>query len=140
MSSNVDFVGMKVDAFVLNTSVISDQYFVAPFNRPNHQSLLPGRSNLRHDFVPPVDIRDAYPWQRNPRIANVVTGEVLRSRLGIYLHWCVPKVFRTGRAATAGPDDVPSNSGPSRPGAPAQGSPETIKVRTSAFPGYISGY
>ncbi len=113
---------MKVDAYILNPSVIAETYFVAPNTRPSYDSLLPGPRNLRHDFVPPVDLRNAFPWQHNSRIADPLSRKVIESRLGIYLHWCVPKIFRTGKADAGGPASSPDGLTRERPGS------ETVEV------------
>jgi hypothetical protein len=122
MARPVQCIGMKVDAFVLNPSVVAETYFVAPNTRPSYDSLLPGPRNLRHDIVPPVDVRNAFPWQHNSRIADPLSGEVLRPRLGIYLHWCIPKLFRSGTADAGGPSSSPDGVASERPGS------ETVQV------------
>ncbi|KAI1112090.1 hypothetical protein F5Y14DRAFT_442836 [Nemania sp. NC0429] len=107
MARPVECIGMKVDAYVLNPSVVAETYFVAPTTRPSYDSLLPGPCNLRHDVVPPVDVRNAFPWQHNSRIADLLSGQVIKSRLGVYLHWCVPKLFRSGKADASEPSASP---------------------------------
>ncbi|KAF5539409.1 hypothetical protein FMEXI_8898 [Fusarium mexicanum] len=102
MSRPIECVGMKLDAYILNTSVVADTYFLAPTNKPVYEGLLPGRFNLRHDVIPAVDLNTAYPSSQNSRISDLQSGEVIESRLGVYLHWCVPKPFRSGRAHAGG--------------------------------------
>ncbi|KAK7419841.1 hypothetical protein QQZ08_010675 [Neonectria magnoliae] len=102
MSRPVECIGMKVDAYILNTSVVGDTFFLAPTSQPQYGSLLPGQFNLRHDVEAPLDVRNASPWQQNSRIADIASKQVRKSRLGIYLHWCVPKVFRAGRTDAGG--------------------------------------
>lgn len=98
MSRPITYIHIKVDAYILNTSVVGDTFFLANVSQPSYGNLSPNRFNLRHDVEEPVDVRNASPWQINPRIADVVTGEVNKSRLGIYLHWCLPKTFRSGES------------------------------------------
>jgi hypothetical protein len=93
---------MKLDAFVLNKQIFTDKYFVAPLNIPDHSAFLPGAFSAP-DVVPPIDIDSAHPWYQNSRIADVTKtsagsdpeDERLRKdRLGVYLHWCLPRRFR----------------------------------------------
>ncbi|KAI6753873.1 hypothetical protein HG530_013049 [Fusarium avenaceum] len=98
MSRPITYIHTKVDAYILNTSVVGDSFFLANVSQPSYENLSPNRFNLRHDVEEPVDVRNASPWQINPRIADVITGEVNKSRLGIYLHWCLPKTFRSGES------------------------------------------
>ncbi|KAH6953576.1 hypothetical protein DER45DRAFT_635125 [Fusarium avenaceum] len=98
MSRPVTYIQTKVDAYILNTSVVGDSFFLANVSQPSYENLLPNRFNLRHDIGESVDVQNASPWQINPRIADVVTGEVNKSKLGIYLHWCLPKTFRSGES------------------------------------------
>ncbi|KAF4944968.1 hypothetical protein FGADI_12312 [Fusarium gaditjirri] len=98
MAQPIKYLQTKVEAYILNTSVVGDSFFLAPVGQPRYEKLSPSRFNLRHDVQEPVDVRNASPWQRNPRVADVVTQQVDKSRLGIYLHWCLPKVFRAGKS------------------------------------------
>ncbi|RSL82214.1 hypothetical protein CEP51_005302 [Fusarium floridanum] len=116
MSRPIQCVGMKVDAYVLNQYVVADTYFLVPSSKPEYGRLLPGRFNLRHDCIPCADLDNAYPWQQNSRIADVETGELLQSRLGVYLHWCVPKTLRSGQADAGGPQQVADGSTTERQG------------------------
>lgn len=113
MSKQIQCVGMRVDAYILNTSVVADTYFLAPSEKPAYERLLPGCSYLRHDVIPSVGLETSSPWQQNSRIADVESGNVINSRLGIYLHWCVPKVFRSGEAHAGKPQqsttDLPTD-------------------------------
>jgi hypothetical protein len=89
---------MKVDAYILNNSVVGDSFFLAPVNPPRYESLSSGDFDSRPDVEDPIDLSNASPWSVNPRIANIETGQVLKSKLGVYLHWCLPKQFRLGIA------------------------------------------
>lgn len=123
----LEYIGMKVDAFILNEAVISNTYFVAPSSRPDYSKLLSGPTRLDHDVVPDVDLRNAYPWQKNSRIADLASnGEVRPSRRGVYLHWVVPKPFRHG-ASVYGPGGKPQQTTPGGDGGPPSAS--HIEVR-----------
>ncbi|RKL51238.1 hypothetical protein BFJ72_g691 [Fusarium proliferatum] len=102
MSRSVKCIGMKVHAYILNTSVVGDEFLLAPVHPPRYESLLPGEFDSRPDVEDPVELSNASPWSVNPRIADIETGQVLKSKLGVYLHWCLPKQFRVGTADTDG--------------------------------------
>ncbi|KAI9151224.1 hypothetical protein HJFPF1_08423 [Paramyrothecium foliicola] len=108
--TSVDCWSMSVDAFVLNTKIFNDHHFIAPLNRPDNAAFLPGIFSAP-DAIPFVDVDGASPWYRNSRIADITkTPEekngvknydnmVREGRLGIYVHWCLPQRFRSGKAA-----------------------------------------
>ncbi|KAM7195151.1 hypothetical protein V8F33_006825 [Rhypophila sp. PSN 637] len=114
---------MKLDAFILNKHIFTPNYFVAPLAIPDHSTFLPGVWSAP-DAVPQVDVDAAYPWWKNPRIADITqvadpTAPIplteggsgvdegygadpclKEGRLGVYLHWCLPKRFRAGKDKT----------------------------------------
>ncbi|KAL5593871.1 hypothetical protein FOBRF1_012973 [Fusarium oxysporum] len=98
MPRPIKCIGMKVDAYILNTSVVGQDFFLAPVTQPSYERLLPGQLNLRPDVTDHIDLRNASQWQVNQRIANLETGELDKRKLGIYVHWCLPKPFRVGKA------------------------------------------
>jgi hypothetical protein len=97
---------MKVDAYILNTSVVGDSFFLAPVHPPRYESLSSGEFDSRPDVEDPIDLNNASPWRINPRIADIGTGEVIKSKLGVYLHWCLPKTFRLGKADADSPQEL----------------------------------
>ncbi|KAI1011925.1 hypothetical protein LB503_004828 [Fusarium chuoi] len=111
MSQSVKCIGMKVDAYILNTSVVGDSFFLAPVDPPRYESLSSGQFDSRPDVEDPIDLSNVSPWRVNPRIADIETGQVLKSKLGVYLHWCLPKQFRLGTAHTDGPQSL-NSTGP----------------------------
>ncbi|KAK3899564.1 hypothetical protein C8A05DRAFT_18018, partial [Staphylotrichum tortipilum] len=114
--ASVECLSMQLDAFVLNKEIFTDKYFVAPLNIPDHSAFLPGEFSAP-DVVPPIDLDSAWPWHRNSRIADVTKtsagtdpeDERLRKdRLGVYLHWCLPRRFRGAAPLTAGETTSPT--------------------------------
>lgn len=109
---------MKLDAFILNKHIFTPDYFIAPLAIPDHSTFLPGVWSAP-DAVPHVDVDAAYPWWKNPRIADITQvadptppiplaeggsdvddrygadPRLKEGRLGVYLHWCLPKRFRS---------------------------------------------
>ncbi|TVY75397.1 hypothetical protein Focb16_v005292 [Fusarium oxysporum f. sp. cubense] len=106
MPRPINCIGMKVDAYILNTSVVGDSFFLAPVHPPRYESLWSGEFDSRPDVEDPIDLNTASPWKMNPRIADLGTGEVTKSKLGVYLHWCLPKTFRLGKADADSPQEL----------------------------------
>jgi hypothetical protein len=111
-------VSMKVDAFVLNAEIFKDNYYVTPLNRPDYSALKPGRTTLKHDFIPPVVLETVNSKEKHPRIVDPSGNKT--GRLGVYLHWVVPKVFRVGKATV-----------PSEGQSVSSGSAEATKLQVS---------
>ncbi|KAF8443357.1 hypothetical protein BGX38DRAFT_761779 [Terfezia claveryi] len=122
-------VPIKLDAFILNkivcegdpdtddsTETPSDPEApqrpnngskIAPITQPNYTFLRLKNHVLQPDILDLHDLHNASPASRNPRLTDLGTGEELRHRQGAYLHWSVPRVYRSGMAATP---DAPDNS------------------------------
>ncbi|MCJ1395663.1 hypothetical protein MMC18_008549 [Xylographa bjoerkii] len=94
-------VPLVLDAFILNEKLcgLNRSTKVPPLNRPDYSGLGHG-SFLRPDILPAVDLHTASPASINSRISNISTGKVRQDRLGVYIHWILPKAFRSGIAAT----------------------------------------
>ena len=93
-------IPMQLDAFVLNEAVCnSGKAFIAPLVQPDYSSLQAGPA-LKHDVMPHLDMSLSYPASINPRLADLDTGKPRQDRLGIYLHWVLPRAFRSGSVAT----------------------------------------
>jgi hypothetical protein len=84
----------------------------------------------KHDVLPPVDLHSCRPSFVNPRISQaysaplqtvqlsnpepdfstITSGAINEARLGVYLHWSLPRGYRSGASAASGttrnnPDD-----------------------------------
>jgi len=132
---------IALDAFVLNEPVCdTGESFITPIVQPNYVSLRLDDSQIQHDVLPRVDLHTARPALTNPRVSKVSATPfrvlkptdpapaprpqqfVDRSRLGVYLHWTVPRVYRSGVASAAKqsesatstdkPPDQPTNPNP----------------------------
>ncbi|KAJ5682774.1 hypothetical protein N7462_005939 [Penicillium macrosclerotiorum] len=87
-------IPLQVDAFVLNEPVCAGEYArIAPFSLPEYGALGPG-ARLEHDVIPHLDLHAAAPASINSRLADLASGTPRRDRLGVYLHWTVPRPFR----------------------------------------------
>jgi hypothetical protein len=91
---------------------------------------------VKHDVLPPVDLHACRPAFLNPRISKAYSaqlqtvkltdpepdfstipdGAINEARLGVYLHWSLPRGYRSGVSSAAGaerndPDDPALKTG-----------------------------
>ncbi|KAJ2903782.1 uncharacterized protein MKZ38_009348 [Zalerion maritima] len=106
-STNV-LVPLKLDAFVLNPKCCdSDNYKIAPITQPNYTFLRLKRADnlLESDLLDQVDLHACKPASLNPRLTDLgseaPTAEerLHHNRLGVYLHWVLPQLYRSGSGA-----------------------------------------
>ncbi|KAI1868587.1 uncharacterized protein JN550_006162 [Neoarthrinium moseri] len=96
-------IPMKLDAFVFNQDVCDGGEFdakIAPITQPNYTFLRTTDYLLQNDLLDPVDLANATPHDRNMRLTDLGTGKIREKRLGVYLHWILPRLYRSGSAAT----------------------------------------
>ncbi|KAK2465641.1 hypothetical protein APHAL10511_002185 [Amanita phalloides] len=93
-------VPMKVEAYRLNAASANGPSRLAPLSQPDYTRLRIDK-RLSHDILGDVDLQDT---ARGPeisnRVTNLATGELRRERFGMYIHWVLPRFYRTGIAAT----------------------------------------
>jgi hypothetical protein len=91
-------IPVKLDAFVLNTSACGTwpDSTLAPLAQPNFTWLRLDSNLMEPDVLPNHDLHNASPWYTNPRIADLTTGEPRHERMGVYLHWMLPRIYRSG--------------------------------------------
>ncbi|KAK4153609.1 hypothetical protein C8A00DRAFT_33629 [Chaetomidium leptoderma] len=103
-------IPVKLDAFVFNKSVCNGKpgdattppdAKIAPITQPNYTFLRLDSNLIHSDVLAHTDLHDSIPWSNNPRLVDLGQGGAVRSqRLGVYLHWIVPRFYRRGVAAT----------------------------------------
>ncbi|KAL9100236.1 MAG: hypothetical protein Q9163_004363 [Psora crenata] len=96
-------IPMRLDAFVFNGKVCDggdNAAKIAPINQPNYTFLQITRHLAQNDILDTVDLHNAWPRKANTRYTNLSTGQPRENRLGVYLHWEIPRPFRSGAAAT----------------------------------------
>ncbi|KAL4922827.1 hypothetical protein BDW62DRAFT_196835 [Aspergillus aurantiobrunneus] len=97
-------IPVKLDAFVLNKSAADgearDRARIAPITQPNYSYLRLQDSMLQPDILNPIQLHDAAPSSRNSRITELGSGQTREHRLGVYLHWMIPRPYRIGNTAT----------------------------------------
>src|SRR6218665_1648516 len=98
MDGPVVCVPLSVDAFVLSPPLFASdrKSKISPLNLPDYSGLRYG-SLLKADVIPSVRLHAASPVEVNTRITDVYgTGKPRADRMGVYLHWVLPRGFRTG--------------------------------------------
>ncbi|KAF3923151.1 hypothetical protein ABW20_dc0108265 [Dactylellina cionopaga] len=101
---NVLLLPMKVDAFVLNEAVCSgDEALgakIAPITQPNYTFLRLTDFYIQSDILNQTDLHYVTPADCNSRFTDLGTGEKHANREGVYIHWTVPRPYRTGTRVT----------------------------------------
>ncbi|PON24143.1 hypothetical protein TGAM01_v206831 [Trichoderma gamsii] len=119
---------VKVECFIFNKSVCSgadDEAKIAPLAQPDYALLQYNNHFLSNDVLRHVDLHAASPASTNMRFTDLGTNQPRSRRQGVYVHWTLPRPYRTAATKTepkaqAGlpPDtDIPGDEkyGESRP-------------------------
>ncbi|KAI9689317.1 MAG: hypothetical protein M1822_009967 [Bathelium mastoideum] len=94
-------IPVKLDAFVLNEDVCNggkNDSKICPIQQPNYTWLRIQNFVLQNDVLAPVDIHNASPAFKNSRVYDLGSGTPMENRLGVYLHWMIPRPYRSGVA------------------------------------------
>ena len=106
-------IPMKLDAFVFNGKVCDgaeDQASaakIAPITQPNYTFLRIEKHLAQNDILETVDLHSAWPRKANSRYTNFTDGQPRQNRIGVYVHWVIPRPFRSGITATPTATDKP---------------------------------
>ncbi|KAK5217063.1 hypothetical protein LTR72_010059 [Exophiala xenobiotica] len=93
---------VRLDAFVLSPSVCElPNAVVAPITQPNYGFLRYDNNLIQHDVLNHHDVHAPVGAAYNSRVTDLGTGDLKPNRLGVYVHWVLPRVYRTGIAATS---------------------------------------
>ena len=105
---------MKVDAFIFNEAVCSgaaEDAKIAPITQPNYTFLRLKSDLIQDDVLDHIYLGHTSPATANSRYTNLATGKPWPRRQGVYLHWTLPRAYRSGSqsgqaidAATSYPD------------------------------------
>lgn len=124
---------MQLHAFVLNPFVADDaEAKIAPITQPNYTFLRLDHQVIQNDVTDHVDLHYTSPRQNNSRMSNIETGETITTRSGVYLSWTMPRMYRTGAAATNGSGPVLKDQGGFR--SPAKGKADYTVPEFRAVP------
>src|ERR1700761_4828172 len=74
---------------------------IAPITQPNYTFLRLGEGLIQPDILDYVDLHAAFDEKTNPRTTDLGTGKRRDRRDGVYLHWIIPRFYRSGIATTA---------------------------------------
>ncbi|KAL7974917.1 hypothetical protein HDV63DRAFT_364666 [Trichoderma sp. SZMC 28014] len=123
MSTNQNvLIPIKLDAFVLNDPVCAGgdlKAKIAPITQPNYTFLRLDNSYLQPDITYNVDLHSVSGARNNSRITDLGTGEPRENRRGVYLHWTIPRIYRSGMA-DAEEDNAVKDGLPKFPEAPSR--------------------
>lgn len=105
MADPIVLIPMLLSAFHLSPPICDDDsqnpFYLAPLTQPDYTSLRLDHASIAHDVQEHIDLSWTRPAAANNRITDLATGLPRRNRLGIVLHWSLPKPFRWGTSATA---------------------------------------
>ncbi|KAK3313355.1 hypothetical protein B0H66DRAFT_629115 [Apodospora peruviana] len=96
-------IPMKLDAFIFNRSVCTakdKEARIAPINQHNYTFLRMEDHMAQSDLLPHADLHYSARPETNPRFTDLGRQTTRTNRLGVYLHWVLPRAFRSGTAGT----------------------------------------
>lgn len=102
-------VPLKLDAFVFNPSVCDGgptDAKIAPITQPNYTFLRLDNFVVQNDVLGHVDLHHTTPSEFNSRLTDLGTHETRTRRVGVYLHWMIPRTYRAGTASTNSAPDT----------------------------------
>ncbi|KAL7947490.1 hypothetical protein V8C42DRAFT_317931 [Trichoderma barbatum] len=100
MSKRAVFVPMGVQAFVITENFPQSNYRFAPLIQPDYSNLR-AEGLLAHDVIDELELSPFRLQARhNTRFVDLSTGQVRKERVGVYLSWTIPRVYRQGIMAT----------------------------------------
>jgi hypothetical protein len=106
MTSTLDTILVPIDltAFVLSPPCFDSSLSkIAPITQPNYIGLRINDFLIQHDVLEQIDFHLCSPAEKNPRVADLGTfdpttgkANLRMNRLGVYLHWSLPRMYRSG--------------------------------------------
>ncbi|KAF2001041.1 hypothetical protein P154DRAFT_562923 [Amniculicola lignicola CBS 123094] len=126
-------VPIDLSAFVLTPECANNSgpARIAPIVQPNYIGLRLDEALMQHDLVEHIDFHNTTPAKLNTRLTDIGATnfdvnppKYRRNRMGVYLHWSLPRCYRAANRATKAtdnstslPSDTPKND-PSMPSFP----------------------
>ncbi|KAF8469771.1 hypothetical protein BDZ91DRAFT_808971 [Kalaharituber pfeilii] len=99
-------IPVKLDVFVFNAAVCGgagttvdgnkDKAKICPITQPNYTFLRFERSMVQNDILNFTDLHKTSPAPYNSRFTDIGSQKPHYNRRGVYLHWIVPKPYRSG--------------------------------------------
>jgi hypothetical protein len=131
-------VPIALDAYCLTTAACdgkepANPCRIGPVTQPNYTGLRLDSQLIRHDVLDPIDLHRTRPAALNPRVADLGKPKpaIRENRIGIYLHWSLPRAYRGGSSAadgttdSKGKDAVPPAQDPLKGGDPSAPDPDS---------------
>ncbi|KAK5988130.1 hypothetical protein PT974_12270 [Cladobotryum mycophilum] len=112
-------IPLKLDAFIFNKPVFDAEdpsdptppqddvthkiplAKIAPINQPNYTFLRLDTNYIQSDVLNPIDLHNSWPSEFNSRFTDLGSDDYKahKHRQGVYLHWTIPRLYRSGIAA-----------------------------------------
>lgn len=99
-------IPMHMDAFALSPASCDGLSKIAPYTQPNYTALRLDNHLIQHDVLDYTDFHNTSPATKNPRLADLGVNppdNLKRNRMGIHLHWALPRFYRAAQASGATP-------------------------------------
>ncbi|KAM3073343.1 hypothetical protein ACMFMF_006548 [Clarireedia jacksonii] len=96
-------IPMKLDAFVFNRSLCTakdKEARIVPITQYNYTFLRMEDHIVQSDLLPHADLHYSARPETNPRFTDLGRQTTRTNRLDVYLHWVLPRAFRSGTAGT----------------------------------------
>lgn len=96
-------IPMHLDAFALSPACCDGESRIAPYTQPNYTALRLDNHLIQHDVLDHVDFHNTSPASKNPRLADLGVkppNNLKSNRMGVHLHWSLPRFYRTGSASS----------------------------------------
>ncbi|KAL9610371.1 MAG: hypothetical protein Q9167_004911 [Letrouitia subvulpina] len=131
-SASTVLVPLKLNAFALTpaTCASTNNYSIAPITQPNYTFLRLHDNLIVPDILDHVDLHQVSPANLNSRLTDLGTGQTRQNRLGVYIHWTLPPVYRAGSAA------APTSSGATDPNQADRKLSQGFPSSSAAAPSY----
>lgn len=102
MPPRVVLVPMQSSTFILNEKVCDPSLDVkiAPVSQPNYTFLRLSNNMILPDILDEHGLTSASPAALNSRVTDLGTGKLRRNRVGVHLHWILPRAYRSAPAAS----------------------------------------
>jgi hypothetical protein len=93
---------MALQAFSVGEDFADTNYRVAPLIQPDYAALRHTENGrVKHDLLEQINISETrLQAKHNSRFVDLATGQPLKERVGIYLSWTLPRMYRSGIVAT----------------------------------------
>jgi hypothetical protein len=111
-------IPMHLDAFALSPDCCRGPSSIAPYTQPNYTGLRLDTHLVQHDVLDHVDFHNTQSPDTNPRIADLglpPPNNRKHHRMGVHLHWSLPRFYRKARSSARQSASANSNSDPSNP-------------------------